>query len=170
MTHSHPAAITPQVPEAIVWMLGRVDDVMNGSGHRISTTEVESPLVAHVAVAEAVVVGATDVLTGQAIVALVILRSGATESSERQQLTDSLKAQVGREIGGISKPKRILFVSELPKTRSGKIVRRLLRDIVDDRELGDMATLSDASVMRVISDSLAPTQDGHVSQIPSSSE
>jgi acetyl-CoA synthetase len=158
------------MPEAIVRMLGRVDDVMNVSGHRISTTEVESALVAHVAVAEAAVVGATDVLTGQTIVALMILRSGATESSERQQLTDSLKAQVGREIGAISKPKRILFVSEPPKTRSGKIVRRLLRDIVDDRELGDMAALSDASVMRVISDRLAPTQDGHVSQIPSSSE
>jgi acetyl-CoA synthetase len=139
-----------------IWMLGRVDDVMNVSGHRISTTEVESALVSHIAVAEAAVVGATDETTGQAIVAFVILRSAAADELNAPELTENLKAHVAREIGAIAKPKRILIVPELPKTRSGKIMRRLLRDVAENREIGDVATLSDTSTMRVISESIRP--------------
>jgi acetyl-CoA synthetase len=139
-----------------IWMLGRVDDVMNVSGHRISTTEVESALVSHIAVAEAAVVGATDETTGQSIVAFVILRSAAADELNAPELTETLKAHVAKEIGAIAKPKRILIVPELPKTRSGKIMRRLLRDVAENREIGDVATLSDTSTMRVISESIRP--------------
>jgi acetyl-CoA synthetase len=133
-----------------LWLLGRVDDVMNVSGHRISTTEVESALVSHSSVAEAAVVGATDPTTGQGIVAFVILRGSVTEDSEGEQLVKTLRDHVAREIGPIAKPRQIMIVPELPKTRSGKIMRRLLRDVADHRELGDVTTLTDSSVMDLI--------------------
>jgi acetyl-CoA synthetase len=123
------------------WLLGRVDDVMNVSGHRISTTEVESALVAHPAVAEAAVVGATDPTTGQAIIAYVTLRGGAAADEQE------LRAFVGEEIGHIAKPKTIYFTPDLPKTRSGKIMRRLLRDVAEGRNLGDTSTLADVNVV-----------------------
>lgn len=130
-----------------VWLLGRVDDVMLVSGHNISTTEVESALVSHPSVAEAAVVGANDETTGQAIVAFVILRGTATASEE---LVAELRNHVGTTLGPIAKPKRVLPVAELPKTRSGKIMRRLLRDVAENRELGDVTTLTDSSVMSLI--------------------
>jgi acetyl-CoA synthetase len=134
-----------------LWLLGRVDDVMNISGHRISTTEVESALVSHPTVAEAAVVGATDPTTGQGIVAFVILRGGADEGPS---LAKELRDHVAREIGPIAKPRQILVVPELPKTRSGKIMRRLLRDVADNRHLGDVTTLTDSTVMDLISERL----------------
>ncbi len=130
-----------------IWLLGRVDDVMNISGHRISTTEVESALVSHPAVAEAAVVGAADETTGQAIVAFVILREHADVVGDT---VADLRAHVVKEIGAIAKPKRILIVEELPKTRSGKIMRRLLRDVAEHRDLGDVTTLADPAVMGLI--------------------
>lgn len=132
-----------------IWLLGRVDDVMLVSGHNISTTEVESALVSHPKVAEAAVVGATDPQTTQAICAFVILRSGAAAEDE-QGLTEELRAHVAKQLGPIAKPKRILPVAELPKTRSGKIMRRLLRDVAENRTLGDVTTLTDSSVMDLI--------------------
>jgi acetyl-CoA synthetase len=134
-----------------IWLLGRVDDVMNVSGHRLSTTEIESALVSHPSVAEAAVVGAADDTTGQAVVAFVILRGGNEESSGT---VEELRAHVGRAIGPIAKPRSILVVSELPKTRSGKIMRRLLRDVAEHRAVGDATTLADASVMDLISQGL----------------
>ncbi|WP_026925456.1 acetate--CoA ligase [Glycomyces arizonensis] len=134
-----------------IWLLGRVDDVMLVSGHNISTTEVESALVSHDTVAEAAVVGATDPLTGQGIVAFVILR-GATESSP-EHLAE-LRGHVASTLGPIAKPRQVMVVSELPKTRSGKIMRRLLRDIAEDRKLGDVTTLQDSSVMARIKEGL----------------
>ncbi|SFB60829.1 acetyl-coenzyme A synthetase [Amycolatopsis marina] len=128
-----------------IWLLGRVDDVMNISGHRISTTEVESALVSHPDVAEAAVVGATDPTTGQGIVAFVILRGTATDHGTDTATT--LRNHVATEIGPIAKPRQILVVPELPKTRSGKIMRRLLRDIAENREPGDVTTLADTTVM-----------------------
>jgi acetyl-CoA synthetase len=141
-----------------VWLLGRVDDVMNVSGHRISTTEVESALVSHPTVAEAAVVGASDPTTGQAIVAFVILRGGAAreEGAGGAEAVAALRAHVAREIGPIAKPRQILVVPELPKTRSGKIMRRLLRDVAENREVGDVTTLADSSVMESISAGLRP--------------
>ena len=134
-----------------LWLLGRVDDVMNISGHRISTTEVESALVSHPAVAEAAVVGAADETTGQAIVAFVIPRGGGQEAgTDPATLVEALRAHVAHEIGPIAKPRQILLVAELPKTRSGKIMRRLLRDVAEHRGLGDTTTLTDASVMTAI--------------------
>ncbi|MEQ1702083.1 MAG: acetate--CoA ligase [Ilumatobacteraceae bacterium] len=127
--------------DGYLWLLGRVDDVMNVSGHRISTTEVESALVAHPAVAEAAVVGATDPTTGQAIIAYVTLRGGAAADEQE------LRAFVGEEIGHIAKPKTIYFTPDLPKTRSGKIMRRLLRDVAEGRNLGDTSTLADVNVV-----------------------
>jgi acetyl-CoA synthetase len=135
-----------------IWLLGRVDDVMNVSGHRISTTEVESALVAHHSVAEAAVVGASDPTTGQGIVAFVILRGGAEDSGE--ELVTELRLHVRREIGPIASPRQIMVVQELPKTRSGKIMRRLLRDVAENRELGDVTTLTDSSVMELIKEKL----------------
>ena len=126
------------------WFMGRVDDVMNVSGHRISTTEVESALVDHPAVAEAAVVGKNDEQTGQAIAAFVTLRSGYDESTE---LVAELRNHVAKLIGAIAKPKWLTFTPELPKTRSGKIMRRLLRDISEQRQLGDTTTLADATVV-----------------------
>jgi acetyl-CoA synthetase len=137
--------------DGYLWLLGRVDDVMNISGHRISTTEVESALVAHPSVAEAAVVGATDATTGQAIVAYVILRSGL-EVDETV-----LRNHVAHEIGAIAKPKAIYFTPDLPKTRSGKIMRRLLRDVAEGRNLGDTTTLADASVVNELQRRAADT-------------
>ncbi|MEU6283888.1 acetate--CoA ligase [Streptomyces sp. NPDC047028] len=133
-----------------IWLLGRVDDVMNVSGHRISTTEVESALVSHPGVAEAAVVGAEDAVTGQGIVAFVILRSDAAATGDGAALAKELRDHVAREIGPIARPRQILVVAELPKTRSGKIMRRLLRDVADRRALGDVTTLTDSSVMDAI--------------------
>jgi acetyl-CoA synthetase len=140
--------------DGALWLLGRVDDVMNVSGHRISTTEVESALVSHESVAEAAVVGAADEMTGQGIVAFVILR-GATDSADTDALVETLKKHVAKEIGPIAKPKRILVVPELPKTRSGKIMRRLLRDIAENRAVGDATTLQDSNVLNLISSGLS---------------
>ncbi|MBN9619960.1 MAG: AMP-binding protein, partial [Actinobacteria bacterium] len=145
-----------------LWLLGRVDDVMNVSGHRISTTEVESALVSHPSVAEAAVVGATDPTTGQGIVAFVILRGdGPTAAAEGEELVKTLRDHVASEIGPIAKPRQIMIVAELPKTRSGKIMRRLLRDVADQRELGDVTTLTDSSVMDIIKTkaATAPSED-----------
>jgi len=136
------------------WLLGRVDDVMNVSGHRISTTEVESALVSHEEVAEAAVVGANDAMTGQAIVAFVILRGGI-DHTKGEALITALKAHVVKEIGAIARPRQILVVNELPKTRSGKIMRRLLRDVAENRAVGDSTTLADPNVMNLIKDGLS---------------
>jgi acetyl-CoA synthetase len=130
-----------------IWLLGRIDDVMNVSGHRISTTEVESALVGHSGVAEAAVVGASDETTGQGICAFVILESHAKNNDN---MVDELREQVAKEIGKIARPREIHVVPELPKTRSGKIMRRLLRDVAEGRELGDTSTLVDPSVFEAI--------------------
>jgi acetyl-CoA synthetase len=135
-----------------LWLLGRVDDVMNISGHRLSTAEIESALVSHPAVAEAAVVGAADETTGQAVVAFVILRADAVDSGDA--IVQELRNHVGKEIGPIAKPKTILVVPELPKTRSGKIMRRLLKDVAEGREVGDATTLADNTVMAQIAQSL----------------
>ncbi|MFF1382033.1 acetate--CoA ligase [Arthrobacter sp. NPDC058288] len=135
-----------------VWLLGRVDDVMNISGHRLSTAEIESALVSHPAVAEAAVVGAADETTGQAVVAFVILREDAVDSGDA--IVQELRNHVSKEIGPIAKPKTILVVPELPKTRSGKIMRRLLKDVAEGREVGDATTLADNTVMAQIAQSL----------------
>jgi acetyl-CoA synthetase len=135
-----------------IWLLGRVDDVMNVSGHRISTTEVESALVSHPTVAEAAVVGATDPTTGQGIVAFVILRGGvAQDEAKGADAIKALRDHVAKEIGPIAKPRQIMVVPELPKTRSGKIMRRLLRDVAENRQVGDVTTLADSTVMDLIS-------------------
>jgi acetyl-CoA synthetase len=139
-----------------IWLLGRVDDVMNVSGHRISTTEVEHALVGHPSVAEAAVVGATDATTGQAIVAFVTVKAGAESADEGGRLVSALRDQVTREIGPIAKPREILLTPELPKTRSGKIMRRLLRDVAEHRELGDVTTLLDPTVVNAIRDRMLP--------------
>jgi acetyl-CoA synthetase len=136
-----------------LWLLGRVDDVMNISGHRISTTEVEHALVGHPSVAEAAVVGASDPTTGQAIVAFVTPRGSVAEDESRgEAFVTALRDQVAKEIGPIAKPRQILITPELPKTRSGKIMRRLLRDIAEKRELGDVTTLLDPTVTDAIRD------------------
>ena len=141
--------------DGYLWLLGRVDDVMNVSGHRISTAEVESALVSHPSVAEAAVVGANDDTTGQAIIAYVTLRGGLDAS------IDDLRTHVAHEIGAIAKPKTIYFTPDLPKTRSGKIMRRLLRDVAEGRNLGDTTTLADASVVNELQRRAAevPTED-----------
>ncbi|RKR20871.1 acetate--CoA ligase [Arthrobacter oryzae] len=135
-----------------IWLLGRVDDVMNISGHRLSTAEIESALVSHPAVAEAAVVGAADETTGQAVVAFVILRGDAVDTGD--DIVQELRNHVSKEIGPIAKPKTILVVPELPKTRSGKIMRRLLKDVAEGREVGDATTLADNTVMAQIARSL----------------
>ena len=141
--------------DADVWILGRVDDVMNVSGHRLSTPEIESALVSHPSVAEAAVVGAQDETTGQAVFAFVILSDQATaENRDAAELAEEIRAHVGREISPIAKPKKVLIVPELPKTRSGKIMRRLLKDVAEDRPVGDVSTLADQTVMQQIVDSL----------------
>ncbi|GAB3307963.1 acetate--CoA ligase [Epidermidibacterium keratini] len=128
-----------------IWLLGRVDDVMNVSGHRMSTTEIESALVSHPKVAEAAVVGASDETTGQAVVAFVILRGGAEDDGDAT--VQELRNHVAREISPIAKPRQVMVVPELPKTRSGKIMRRLLQDIAEKRDIGDVTTLADSTVM-----------------------
>ncbi|MGO4584433.1 AMP-binding protein, partial [Arthrobacter sp. 2RAF6] len=141
-----------------IWLLGRVDDVMNISGHRLSTTEIESALVSHPWVAEAAVVGAADETTGQAVVAFVILRESAPSGQDDGDATIAeLRNHVGKEIGPIAKPRHILVVPELPKTRSGKIMRRLLKDVAEGREPGDATTLSDPTIMARIAQSLKPS-------------
>ncbi len=144
--------------DGAIWLLGRVDDVMNVSGHRISTTEVESALVSHPMVAEAAVVGASDETTGQGIVAFVILRSG---SEDGPGVAKILRDHVAKEIGAIAKPRQIMIVAELPKTRSGKIMRRLLRDVAEHRTMGDVTTLADPTVMNLISQGIdsGPNED-----------
>jgi acetyl-CoA synthetase len=141
-----------------IWLLGRVDDVMNVSGHRLSTAEIESALVSHPKVAEAAVVGATDETTGQAVCAFVILRGDAVEEADEPgeggELVQELRNHVAKEIGPIAKPRQIMIVPELPKTRSGKIMRRLLRDVAENREVGDVTTLADSSVMSLISEGM----------------
>ena len=134
-----------------LWLLGRVDDVMNVSGHRLSTAEIESALVGNEAVAEAAVVGATDETTGQAVVAYVILKQ---RFAGLEDAAGKLRAHVAAAIGAIARPREIFIVTELPKTRSGKIMRRLLQDVAEGRELGDTTTLTDAGVMQVITDKL----------------
>nr|WP_241245118.1 acetate--CoA ligase [Microbacterium amylolyticum] len=133
-----------------VWLLGRVDDVMNVSGHRLSTAEIESALVAHPATAEAAVVGANDETTGQAVVAFVILKESYLKENTAEGLAGELRGWVGEQIGPIARPRDVYIVGELPKTRSGKIMRRLLRDVAEGREVGDTQTLADTSVMSVI--------------------
>ncbi|WP_193611077.1 acetate--CoA ligase [Nocardioides lijunqiniae] len=132
-----------------IWLLGRVDDVMNVSGHRLSTTEIESALVSHPKVAEAAVVGAADETTGQAVCAFVILRDSAGDGGD--DIVEELRRHVQKEIGAIAKPRQIMVVPELPKTRSGKIMRRLLKDVAEHREVGDVTTLADSTVMDLIS-------------------
>ena len=134
-----------------VWLLGRVDDVMNVSGHRLSTTEIESALVGNEAVAEAAVVGASDETTGQAVVAFVIIKQSYLDEHTVEGLGQTLRAWVGEQIGPIARPRDVYIVEELPKTRSGKIMRRLLRDVAEGREVGDTTTLADTAVMSVIS-------------------
>jgi acetyl-CoA synthetase len=139
--------------DGAIWLLGRVDDVMNVSGHRLSTAEIESALVSHPSVAEAAVVGANDDTTGQAVVAFVILRESARHADD---MTAELRRHVATEIGPIAKPRRVMIVPELPKTRSGKIMRRLLRDVAEDREVGDATTLADGSVIDLIASRFKP--------------
>jgi acetyl-CoA synthetase len=134
------------------WITGRVDDVINVSGHRLSTAEIESALVSHQAVAEAAVIAVDHDLTGQAIVAYVIVGAGVVLEPD---LETALREHVGRQIGKLARPGRIIWADDLPKTRSGKIMRRLLRDIADGRELGDVTTLRDASVVTQLQQSAA---------------
>ena len=133
--------------DGYLWVIGRVDDVMNVSGHRISTTEVESALVDNPKVAEAAVVGAKDDTTGQAIIAFVTVK-GDTEMTD--ELGEELRQHVAKKIGPISRPKTVIFTDDLPKTRSGKIMRRLLRDVAEGRDLGDTTTLADPGVVEEI--------------------
>ncbi|MCO7204322.1 acetate--CoA ligase [Microbacterium sp. CnD16-F] len=133
-----------------VWFLGRVDDVMNVSGHRLSTTEIESALVGNEAVAEAAVVGASDETTGQAVVAFCVIKESYIKANPLEGLVDTLRVWVGEQIGPIARPRDVYIVTELPKTRSGKIMRRLLRDVAEGREVGDTTTLADTMVMSTI--------------------
>jgi acetyl-CoA synthetase len=144
--------------DGYLWLLGRVDDVMNVSGHRISTTEVESALVDHETVAEAAVVGAADPTTGQAIIAFVTLKAGISHDSNHGE---ALRQYVAERIGRFGRPKTIIFTDDLPKTRSGKIMRRLLKDVAEGRDLGDTTTLADASVVDEIKrrSSASPTEE-----------
>jgi len=140
-----------------LWLLGRVDDVMNVSGHRMSTAEIESALVSHPKVAEAAVVGAKDETTGQAVCAFVILRESALEDGEKtsDDLIAELRNHVAKQIGAIAKPRQVMVVAELPKTRSGKIMRRLLQDVAEHREVGDVTTLADTQVMDLIQEGMS---------------
>jgi acetyl-CoA synthetase len=142
-------------------VLGRVDDVMNVSGHRLSTTEIESALVSHPKVAEAAVVGAKDEDTGQAVCAFVILRESALEDGQEasDELVQELRRHVQKQIGAIAKPRQVMVVPELPKTRSGKIMRRLLKDVAEHREVGDVTTLADSTVMDLIESGLSSSSE-----------
>ncbi|WBU36869.1 acetate--CoA ligase [Homoserinibacter sp. YIM 151385] len=137
-----------------IWLLGRVDDVMNVSGHRLSTAEIESALVSHPFVAEAAVVGAADETTGQAVVAFVIVKASQADVATADEASSILRAHVAEQIGAIARPRQVYVVNELPKTRSGKIMRRLLRDVAEGREIGDTTTLADTTVMQIITDKL----------------
>ena len=141
--------------DGFYWLLGRVDDVLNVAGHRIGTMEVESALVDHPAVAEAAVVGRAHELKGQAITAFVILKGGKQGS---EALVDELRRHVAKKIGAIAKPEDVLFAADLPKTRSGKIMRRLLRDIAEGRALGDTTTLADPAVVAKLKESYQDEQ------------
>jgi acetyl-CoA synthetase len=134
------------------WIVGRTDDVVNVSGHRMSTMEVESAIVSHDRVAEAAVIGQQDEDTGQAIVAFVTLEGGAQEGEDNDSLDKELREHVAQKIGKLARPKRFVYADDLPKTRSGKIMRRLLRDIAEGRELGDVTTLRDPAVTEMIQD------------------
>ena len=142
--------------DGYLWIVGRIDDVINVSGHRLSTAEVESAIVAHEKVAEAAVIAQSDELTGQAIVAFVTLQ-GELEGSP--EIEDQIREHVAAHIGKLARPKRILWADDLPKTRSGKIMRRLLRDIADGRALGDVTTLRDPAVMAELQTKVAAEQD-----------
>jgi acetyl-CoA synthetase len=145
-----------------LWLLGRVDDVMNVSGHRISTAEIEHALVGHPSVAEAAVVGATDAITGQAIVAFVTVRGHvADDDAGGERFVEDLRNHVATAIGPIAKPRQIMITPELPKTRSGKIMRRLLRDIAENRELGDVTTLLDPTITDMIRERMADRAEEH---------
>jgi len=137
-----------------IWLMGRVDDVMNVSGHRLSTAEIESALVAHPMTAEAAVVGAADETTGQAVVAFVIIKESQTDAANASDVEAVLRTHVAEQIGAIARPRQIFVVNELPKTRSGKIMRRLLKDVAEGREVGDTTTLADTTVMQIITDKL----------------
>ncbi|MCU1444197.1 MAG: acs [Cryobacterium sp.] len=137
-----------------VWLLGRVDDVMNVSGHRLSTAEIESSLVAHPLTAEAAVVGAHDDTTGQAVVAFVIIKASQADAASHEDVAEVLRQHVADQIGAIARPRQIFVVNELPKTRSGKIMRRLLQDVAEGREIGDTTTLADTSIMQLITDTI----------------
>jgi acetyl-CoA synthetase len=137
-----------------VWLLGRVDDVMNVSGHRLSTAEIESSLVAHPLTAEAAVVGAHDDTTGQAVVAFVIIKASQADAASHEDVAQVLRQHVADQIGAIARPRQIFVVNELPKTRSGKIMRRLLQDVAEGREIGDTTTLADTSIMQLITDTI----------------
>jgi acetyl-CoA synthetase len=142
--------------EGNIWVLGRVDDNIKVSGHLLSTAEIESALVSHPYVAEAAVVGAKDETTGQAVVAFVILRQDQLDAAGSDaDVSKVLRDHVNKEIGPIARPRTIMVVAELPKTRSGKIMRRLLRDVAEDRPVGDVTTLADTSVMDIISGKIA---------------
>jgi acetyl-CoA synthetase len=138
------------------WLMGRVDDVMNVSGHRLSTIEIESALVSHDLVAEAAVVGQPDALTGEAIFAFVTLKSRADVGAD---FGEELRQYVATKISPIAKPKRLMFTPDLPKTRSGKIMRRLLRDIATGQQLGDTTTLADPSIVEQIRDASRTGKD-----------
>jgi acetyl-CoA synthetase len=142
------------------WITGRIDDVINVSGHRLSTAEIESALVAHPAVAEAAVIAVSDELTGQSVVAYVTLRAGV---SAEPVLEDALRLHVAERIGKLARPKRIIWAEDVPKTRSGKIMRRLLRDIAEGRNPGDATTLRDASVLAKLQQATAQDDKGFTS-------
>lgn len=142
-----------------LWLLGRVDDVMNVSGHRLSTTEIESSIVDHPFTAEAAVVGAADETTGQAVVAFVVLKQSQLEAASAVDIEQELRAHVSKDIGALARPREVHVVEELPKTRSGKIMRRLLRDVAEGRQVGDTTTLTDSSVMAAISAGMGSASD-----------
>jgi len=141
--------------DGYLWIVGRIDDVINVSGHRLSTAEVESAIVAHEKVAEAAVVAQPDELTGQAIVAFVTLQD---ELEGTPEIEAQIRAHVAEKIGKLARPKRILWSEDLPKTRSGKTMRRLLRDIAEGRTLGDVTTLRDPTVMAELEQQIAADQ------------
>jgi len=141
------------------WLLGRIDDVLNPSGHRLGTAEVESALVSHPRVAEAAVVGRPHEIKGDAIAAFVVLRGGLPPGGVEPSLADELRDHVSKEIGKIARPDDVHFVADVPKTRSGKIMRRLLRDIAAGRVLGDTTTLADPSVVEELKKKYAASED-----------
>src|SRR5439155_20489413 len=147
--------------EGYFWVIGRVDDVLNVSGHRMSTAEIESAIVSHPKVAEAAVIGQADEDTGQSVAAFVTLE-GDLDGSEA--LVDEIREHVAQRIGKLARPKRIIWSDDLPKTRSGKIMRRLLRDIAEGRELGDVTTLRDPDVMAQLEGRIAERQDEDAEQ------